>query len=262
MKALRLRRLFADGRILLTPLDHGVTMGPIPGLADLQQTVADLVESGQINAVVMHRGTLEAVSPLLARTSQVASILHLHGSVGFGPNADRKVLVSSVEDALRLGADGVSVHINLGGPRDDEMLAELGAVGSACQRWGMPLLAMMYIRGGPPPEDLCAAQATATRAAWELGADLVKIAYSGDREGFSRVVSGVGIPVVAAGGPFREDARAFLGDVRDALDAGAAGLAVGRNVFQRPDRIPFIRAMARMLHEGATVADVLPGLEG
>ncbi len=261
MKSLRLRRWFREGRLLLTPLDHGVTLGPIPGLVDLRQTVSDLVASDAVDAVVMHKGTLRALAPVLADAPKLAAVMHLHGSVGFGPRADRKVLTSTVEDALQLGADGVSVHINLGSAHDAEVLAELGHVGSACQRWGMPLLAMMYIRGDRVPDGLSAARATATRVAWELGADVVKLSYSGDREGFARAVSGVEIPVIAAGGPLREDAAAFLGDVRDALDAGAAGLAIGRNVFQRSERIRYVQALSRMVHEGAGVADVLPGLE-
>ncbi len=138
------------------------------------------------------------------------------------------------------------------------MLRDLGEVASTCQQWGMPLLAMMYVRGEMPLEARAQAQVTAARVAWELGADVVKLAYAGHEATFAEAVAGVGIPVVAAGGPYRSDTASVLADTRAALDAGAAGLAIGRNVFQHPERIRFARAVAALVHQDATPEDAWP----
>ncbi len=112
MKTLRLRRFLpARGqRIILTPLDHGVSLGPIPGLTDVEATLRVLAKMGKVRGVILHKGTLESCAHELAKMPSMATVLHLSGSVGLSPDSDWKWLVPSVEDALRLGADAVSVH--------------------------------------------------------------------------------------------------------------------------------------------------------
>src|SRR5690606_34775819 len=115
---------------------------------------------------------------------------------------NHKVLVTSVEKALKLGADAVSVHVNVGSEREPEMLIKLGTVAEICDDWGMPLIAMMYPRGEKikdehDPEVV----KLAARAGAELGADIIKTNYTGDPETFREVVKGCPVPVVIAGGP-------------------------------------------------------------
>ena len=195
MNTLRLRKLLHGGRTLLTPLDHGVAMGPIPGIARIRETVTELIEIDGVNAIVFHPGSLGLCMELLAPAPGVGTILHLNASANLSPQPNRKVMTATVEDALRLGADGVSVHINLGNPHDGEMLADLGAVAGTCRHWGMPLLAMIYVRGdGQDPLDP-AANAAAARVAMELGADLIKVAHPGTSSGCAQVVDAVDVPV-------------------------------------------------------------------
>ncbi|MEE2827835.1 MAG: 2-amino-3,7-dideoxy-D-threo-hept-6-ulosonate synthase [Myxococcota bacterium] len=262
MKDLRLRRCFREDRTLMVPLDHGMTQGPLVGLQDLEATVQDLVESRVVDVVVLHKGPFEAVAPILARSPEIATILHLSASVDLSPDPDRKVVVSSVEDALRLGADGVSVHVNLGHSEDAAMLEEVGRVAGDCQRWGMPLLAMVYLRGGEEP--LCGAEAgsTAARVAWELGADAVKLDYTGSPESFAEVARSAPIPMLVAGGSTQDELPQLLGVYRDALEAGASGLSVGRNVFQRRERRSLLRALDRLVHDGAALDEALAAMEG
>ena len=261
MKDLRLRRCFRENRTLMVPLDHGMTQGPVVGLQALEETVEDLVASGVVDAVVLHKGTLEAMAPVLSRSSEIATVLHLSAAVDLSPDPDRKVVVSSVEDALRLGADGVSVHLNLGHPDDAAMLEEVGRVAGDCQRWGMPLLAMVYLRGGDQPIEGGEAAAIAARVAWELGADAVKLDYPGSPESFAEVTRAAAIPTLVAGGSTRDEVPELLRVYSEALKAGAAGLSVGRNVFQRPERRAFLRALDRLVHHGASVEDALAAME-
>jgi len=137
---------------------------------------------------------------------------------------------------VRIGADAVSVHVNLGGQYENEMMEQMGAISSQCMEFGMPLLAMMYPRGENIKDqfDIDAIKKCA-RVGAELGADIVKTNYTGDIESFSEVVKGCGVPVVIAGGAKMDSEQALLDVVRDAMKAGAAGVSIGRNVFQHED---------------------------
>ncbi len=248
-KALRLKRLFSkgDGRLVVFPLDHGVTFGPIPGLRQLAGVIGMGVREG-VDAFVLHKGAmafLETIPPPLP-----AVLMHLSASTGIGASIRRKVLVGSVEEALCRGADGVSVHINLGGEHEPEMLRDLGSVGAACQRWQVPLLVMIYIRGihapSPVPDT---AVAHGARVAAELGADVIKIPLPDDVELLAEIANSFPVPVIMAGGSKEPDPRLFLGRVEQALDAGFSGVAVGRNVFQNEKPQCLLRCICSMVHK-------------
>jgi class I fructose-bisphosphate aldolase len=134
------------------------------------------------------------------------------------------------------------------------MLADMGRVAESCDNWGMPLLAMVYARGpqvsnGFAPEIV----AHCARVGVELGADIVKVPYTGDVESFSDVVAACCVPVVIAGGERMESTRDILQMVYDTLQAGGAGISVGRNVFQHPRRVALIKALRAIVHEDASV---------
>ena len=161
-----------------------------------------------------------------------------------------------------MGADGVSIHINLGANTEPAMLANLGEVSRKCTDWGMPLVAMMYTRG-PKISDSYGVDVTkhAARVGAELGADIVKCVYTGDPESFREVVDGCPVPVVIAGGEKMETDREILEMVSGSLEAGGKGVSIGRNAFQhdRPDKM--VAAIAKLVHENAPVDDALAFLE-
>ena len=243
------------GRAVIVPMDHGVTVGPIAGIENMREMVNAVAEGGA-NAVLGHMGL-----PLYGHRRygrDIGLILHLSGSTVWSPDPNAKVLVNSVENALRNGADGVSVHINIGAANEAVMLQDLGRVSVKCMEWGMVLLAMMYTRGPKiKSESDVEAVKHAARIAAELGADLVKVTYTGSPATFRKVVEGCPIPVFIAGGEKARNDREILETVRGALDAGGAGVCIGRNAFQhkRPDR--FIRAVCAMVHENASVKEGL-----
>ena len=146
-------------------------------------------------------------------------------------------------------------------PEDAGMLEEVGRVASDCQRWGMPLIAMVYLRGGEVIADESQAGAIAARVAWELGADAVKLDYSGEPESFAELVRSAPIPMLVAGGSVQDGIPQLLGVYREALQAGAAGLSVGRNVFQRSRRRAFLRALDCLVHRGGSVQEALAAME-
>lgn len=235
MKDLRLRRLRdpRSGRVVICPLDHGVAMGPIPGLADLAGTVAAVRD--HVDAFVIHKGQVPLLARELAAHPHVAVLVHLNASVQGSPRHPSKVMVTDVEEALALGADGVSVQLNLGCAGDDQMLAGLGAVAREARQLGVPLLAMVYPQAPGLRDDSVDDTMHAARVAVELGADLVKVSVPPVPGAIERIVAGAGVPVVVSGGPNQRNRDAVLQAVRDAVTGGASGVALGRNVFQDPE---------------------------
>ena len=252
-KKRRLRRIFrSDNRTVIVPMDHGVTLGPVKGLWNMQSIIYKLLLGG-VDAVVINRGIAKSVD-----AGNAGLIVHLSGISVHCPDPNNKVQICSVDDAVRLGADGVSVHINVGAKQEAQMLSTFGKVACECDDYGMPLLAMMYPRG-PNIKDSHAVDlvAHAARLGAELGADIVKTNYTGDVESFKEVISSCHIPVIIAGGPKMETSRDVLQMVKDSITAGGAGLSIGRNVFQHEDPAKIVMALSAIVHSEASVAEAL-----
>jgi len=233
-------------------MDHGVTLGPISGLQNMQAIVIKL-EAGQADAIIVHKGIAKNVS-----TNRVGLIVHLSASTNVGPDPTWKVQVGSVKEAVKLGADGVSVHINFGAVQEPQMLAKLGFVARDCEEYGLPLLAMMYPRGpNIKSEHDFEAVKHASRLGAELGADIVKTNYTGTIDSFKEVVRGCPVPILIAGGPKAKTDRDVLEMIYDSMQAGASGVSIGRNVFQHKDPTRMVKAVVSIVHENATVADAL-----
>lgn len=253
-RGLRLRRLFRHGdeRLVVVPLDHSVTDGPL-GSGHLNALLGQLAGTG-VDAVVLHKGSLRHVDHRWFR--DMSLIVHMSVSTRHAPDPDAKYLVAHVEEALRLGADAVSVHVNMGSLQEARQIADLAAVAEECDRWNVPLLAMVYARG-PQISDSRAPQllAHAATLAADLGADVVKIDYAGTPERMASVIGACPIPVIVAGGPRAADPETVLAYVSDALRGGAAGVAMGRNVFQADDPGWMATTVARLVHAAPHVPD-------
>jgi 2-amino-4,5-dihydroxy-6-oxo-7-(phosphooxy)heptanoate synthase len=255
-RQIRLRRLFRhDGdRLLLVPLDHPISDGPVTGGRRVDGLLGQLAAGGA-DAVVLHKGCLRHVDP--APFQWMSLVVHLSASTAHAPDPDAKYLVTSVKEALRLGADAVSVHVNLGSRDEARQIADLGRVAEACDRWNLPLLAMMYPRGpkilDPQAPDLVAHGAT---IAAELGADLVKIPWVGSVAAMAHLVSVCPVPLLVAGGPKQDSPNCLLGYVEEVLSSGVAGLAIGRNIFQSPNPMATARMIADRVHTPVTPTPV------
>ncbi len=207
---------------------------------------------------MVHRGVAKNVD-----TGRAGLIVHLSASTKIGPDPNYKVQVCSVNEAVRIGADAVSVHINVGAEQEDKMLAKLGEVADECDQYGMPLLAMMYPRG-PEIKNQHALDvvAHAARLGAELGADIIKTNYTGSIETFKDVVRGCHLPIIIAGGPKVETVREVLQMVQDSVKAGGAGLSIGRNVFQNENPTLMVKALSAIVHKKASVDESLKILGG
>jgi fructose-bisphosphate aldolase/2-amino-3,7-dideoxy-D-threo-hept-6-ulosonate synthase len=254
-KAIRLERIVNRNtrRTIIIPMDHGMGAGPIKGLIDMGQTV-DMVAEGGANAVLGHLGL--PIYGHRKKGKDIGLIIHLSASTSLGPNPNSKVLVTTVEEAIKIGADGVSVHINIGDEDEGQMLQDLAKVSREAREWGMPLLAMMYPRGKKIDDERNVKYVKhAARIAAELGVDIVKTNWTGSVETFKEVTSGCGAPVVIAGGPKVDIFKDVLQIIADSLEAGGVGVAMGRNVWQAKDPIATVKAIARIIHDNWSVEE-------
>jgi len=261
-KRIRIERILnrKTGRCVIVPMDHGVSVGPIPGIIDMTDTINE-VASGGANAVLMHKGMVGCGHRGYGK--DIGLIIHLSPSTSLGVDPDNKVLVTSVEKALKIGADAVSVHVNIGSEKEPEMLMKLGSIAEICDNWGMPLIAMMYPRGqNITNEHDVEVVKLAARAGAELGADIIKTNYTGDPDTFKEVIDGCPVPVVIAGGPMVETDRQLLEMVKNSVDVGGAGVAIGRNVFQARSPQKTTRAIAGIVHENLDIDEALKILNG
>lgn len=255
----RLRYLMngKSGRAFIVPMDHGISMGPIPGLYDMRETVESMAGTG-VNAVVVHKGLVRTIAPSLRQAPDLGLIVHLCASTSQAPDPNEKQLVCTVQEALALGADGVSVHVNIGAATEGQMLRDFAEVAEQCHELNVPLLAMIYPRGPKLRVQFSEAFNThCARVAYEIGADLVKVQYTGSPESFARVVKSVPIPAVIAGGPKMGSDREVLEMVWESLQAGGAGISIGRNVFGAENVPQLCRALAGILHENLSVQDAI-----
>jgi predicted phospho-2-dehydro-3-deoxyheptonate aldolase len=257
-KTRRLKRILQqDNRTVIVPMDHGVTIGPIQGITNMQQITNQLLK-GKVNAILVHKGIAKYID-----VGSAGLIVMLSGMSNLSPNINSKVQVCSVQEAIRIGADAVSVHVNVGAQDEDKMLANLGKVSDECDIYGMPLLAMMYARG-PKIQNEHAPDvvAHAARIGAELGADIIKANYTGNIDTFKTVIESCPVPVVIAGGPKCKTNQEILQTTHDSIKAGCAGLSIGRNVFQHDNPTLIVKALSAIVHEDASVEQALKILGG
>ncbi len=256
-KRIRMERIMNrnSGRTVIIPMDHGVTLGPMDGLVRMRETI-DAVVRGGANAIVIHKGLVEMGHPRSER--DLGLIVHLSASTKMAPDSNCKIMVCTVEEAIKLGADAVSVHVNLGAEDEKTMLRDLGAIAREAMEWGMPLLAMMYTRGPKVEREYDVRWVKhAARVGAELGADIVKVAYTGSPETFREVVEGCFVPVVIAGGEKMGSDLDILEMVEGSVAAGGAGVSIGRNVFQHKDPAAIVRAICKIVHHGSGMEERL-----
>ncbi len=260
-KRIRLERIIdrKSKRTVIVPMDHGLSMGPIAGLEDMT-SIINKIAAGGANAVVLHKGIIRAGHRGYGK--DLGLIIHLSGSTSLGPDPNSKVPVATVEEAISLGADAVSVHVNVGAENEPEQLQALGETAEICATWGIPLFAMMYPRGPKiknqhDPELV----AHAARVGAELGADIIKTVYTGNINTFQKVIRGCPVPVVIAGGPKMATPRDVLKMAEDAIKTGAIGVSIGRNVFQHRNPTAMTQALSRIVHEGVSVGRAMRELK-
>jgi len=248
---LRLRRLFgADGRTVTVALDQAVPRGVAPRLATIGTTFASIAE-GEPDAVTITKGL---AGPLLGgdRAPLPWILKASMFSVEFHPTYD--ATIATVQDAVRLGADAVAVGISAGSSNQVAMFEMLTRVVEEAHGWGLPVVCHAYPSGEMWGDRKGSTESVlyASRAAAELGTDIVKTWYTGSTAEFAKVVEGTPAIVVAAGGAPADSPLDVLKQAASVVEAGAHGMTAGRNIWQAPDPGKMVAALKAVIHGGDT----------
>lgn len=245
----RLAHLFAsDGKCLIVAMDHAGFMDkPLRGLAQPAPLIRQVVPAGA-DAFLLTLGSAMQCAAVLGRAGLWLSV-----------DAEPPLLDHIVETALRIGADGVKCLVYPWWNERSQSVAQFAALAAECRKWGVPVMAEVipggFVAGAEmrTPEKIAAG----ARVASEAGADVIKTFYTGDAESFRLVVEYCPVPLVVLGGERAANDRELLQSVRGALDAGAAGVAIGRNVWQHAHPAKITAALAAVIHRGVTADEAL-----
>ena len=243
-KQRRLNRILVgpDKRCLLIPMDHAPWLGPVAGI-DRPREITQQVIAGGANALLVTPGFLKCVHDVVP--SDVAIVLRVSVSAGLSAEALQEVPAVTAITALQHDVDAVAVSVFFGRGGEVSLIRWLGQLMQECAGYGIPVIAEMM-----PPADAFYDPikiAHAARIGMELGADIIKTNYSGDIAQFSQVVCSTVVPIIVAGGPSQSQGDDTLEVARDAVAAGAAGVAFGRRVWQAPDPEGAVRGLREVV---------------
>lgn len=264
-KKIRLGRIFnqKSQRMVLITIDHGVCINPMMEIADMKSVIREVIKGGP-DAILITPGMTRIVHEEFVGTN-TALMVRIDGTAtSIGPDLTNDELICSVEGALKLGADAVATFGVIGVTREAQLSAKIGFIAEECDCLGIPMLTEMVPgeilthqfktkakRKWPAkPEEV----QYAARVAAELGADIVKGYYTGDFKSFKEVIKYCPVPYVVLSGPASGDLKVFLEFVAKALDCGARGISVGRNVWTYKNPAAITRALCKIVHDGVSVS--------
>ncbi len=256
----RMNRIFKkDGRALIVALDHGLLDGPCYGLEDPAETIAKIAAGGA-DAVLTSYGIARRFARELAPLGLILRGDGAATNLGKSSDGPSSSLFFHVEDGLRLGVDAFVVTALPGSAKEEATLENLASMVGMAHRWGVPVLGEMVPGGfdSGPEHRTQENIAMAARIGIELGADFIKTPYVA---GFKAVTDACFRPVVILGGSKKGNEREMLQDIKAAVDAGGAGVAIGRNIFQADDPVAMTAAVAAILHQNASVEEAMALLE-
>jgi class I fructose-bisphosphate aldolase len=251
----RLQKIFAqDGRTVIVACDHAGFMGTVKGLEKPGQLITNVKEAG-VDAILTTKGIARAFSSEL---SNLGLILRADGGASMrSPVMGSLSIVCSVDEACSLGAHAVICMGMIGFPEEPSSLHNLAELTEDGLRCGMPVMAEMLVKPkegeSVTPQDI----GFAMRIGVELGADLIKASFARPVEDFRTALQACYRPTVVLGGEKAKDEREVLQGIADALEAGASGVAVGRNVWQHSNPAGICRALVALVHRGASVNEAM-----
>lgn len=251
-KSIRMNRILnkSDGRTVIVAVDHGGIAGPVKGIENPACVVRDCVAAGA-DAILATRGLVRASLGAWDRGTSI--ILRLTGGFTVLGGGFEEELICEPSTAIAYGADGVAMTVKFGHRREGDFTKQASLAVSDCELLGLPVMieAMAKMEGkkSNDPENI----RLAARAAQEIGADIVKTYYTGDPDSFRRVVEGCPVPIVILGGEKNDSLKSLFEDVYWSLQAGGAGIAIGRNIWAQGRTRAMVEAMSGLVHSGWTV---------
>jgi DhnA family fructose-bisphosphate aldolase class Ia len=255
-KNIRMNHIFRKdtGNSVCVAIDHGGIAGPMEGINNPYQLIDDCVKGGA-DCILTTRGFARTAGD--AWDKSLSLVMRLTGGFTVLGGRFEEELITSPETALTYGASGAAVTVKFGHAREGEFIKNGSLMADACNEWGLPLMVEAMAKG----KDLASTDPKgvklASRAAMEIGADLVKTYYTGSPDSFREVVEGCPVPIVILGGEKTDSINDVFSDVYYSMQAGARGIAIGRNIWQHKNTVAVVEAMAGLVHEGWTIDQAL-----
>lgn len=253
----RINHIFKpDGKTFILAMDHGSNFNVLPAMKDTGKLIRELASAGA-DSFLATIGMAEKFQDCFLGKGM---ILRVDGGVSYlGDHKKPMQIVADAEDSLRLGADAVITMSFPGSVHECEVLSNLATLAIDCHKWGLPVVAEALPYGFEKVENSRSPENVtfACRQSVELGADIVKTVYTGDQESFRNLTESVYAPVVILGGAKKVPEKELLTEIHDALEAGAAGIAMGRNIWGNEDPVHYAAAIARLIHENCSVESAL-----
>ncbi|ELY43878.1 class I fructose-bisphosphate aldolase [Natronorubrum sulfidifaciens] len=244
-----------DGKSLILAMDHGLEHGPVD-FKDVPEkldpaTVFETATHDAVTAMAVQKGVAEGYYP--SYEDDVNLLLKLNGTSNLWMGEPDSPVNCSVDYAAELGADAVGFTVYSGSNHEVEMFEEFRDAQESAREHDLPMVMWSYPRGQGLKNDTKPSTISyATRIALEVGADIAKVKYPGSKDAMAHAVKSAGdMKVVMSGGSKTSDYE-FLSTIEAVMDAGASGLAVGRNVWQREDPTQLLDALEKVIYEGET----------
>lgn len=256
----RMNRIFrSDKKTFIMAMDHGANFNVLPALKDPGKMIRDIAEAGA-DAFLTTVGMAEKFADDFMGKG---IILRIDGGVSFlGDRSKPLQTVVTVEDALRLGADSIITMGFPGSKFESETLSSLSRNIMDAHKWSVPVVSEALPRGFEGGDDSRTPEniTFACRQSVEFGADIIKTVYTGDQKSFRELTESVYAPVVILGGSKKVPERQLLQEIKDAMEAGAAGVAMGRNIWGHENPVRYAAAIAKLIHEDCSVDAALEEL--
>ena len=258
-KEVRMSRLVnpKSNKMMAITVDHATSRGiaPLTGLHHVQDTI-DKIILGRPDAMTLTKGIAEHC--MWNHAGEVAMLMKISNYSPVAPTKD--TIFGTVDEAIRMGADAVSMGCMTLGDFQGEQFEAIGRVSEECMRKGMPLIGHVYPKGeSVKPEDRTAWEniAYCVRSACELGMDIIKTTYTGDPESMAKVVATVPstFRIVIQGGDACKTLDDYLQMTREAMDCGVGGVTMGRFVWDYKDVTALVIALRYIIHEGYSVKE-------
>jgi len=250
-KEKKLKEIMKDGKALLLAFDHAVEHGPsaYEGIDLSPERIARIAVEGRVDGIIVHIGVAKKIKRMVGKLPIIVK-LTARTSLTTDENQIQQI-VTSVKEARDIGAKAIACTIYFGSDREAEMFKIFEEIKQDANKYKMPIFGFAYPRGKKlkskyDPDAI----RYAARVGAEIGFDVVKTYYTGDKESFSKVVKDCFVPVLVAGGPKISEEKDVLKIVEDIMSAGAAGVAIGRNIWMRKDEdaINLLKEIRRIVH--------------
>ncbi|MFZ3591611.1 3-hydroxy-5-phosphonooxypentane-2,4-dione thiolase [Bacillus sp. DJP31] len=240
----RLNKILPNGRAVMLAIDHGYFLGPITGLEKPGETVKDLL--AYTDSLYLTRGTLAACIP---DDTEKPMVLRVSGGPTVLNDLSNETIVTSLKEAVRHNVVGVGVSVFVGSENETKTITNLAHVVTEAHDYGIPVLGITAVGKELEKRDT-RFLALASRVVAEMGADIVKTYYC---DNFERVTSTCPVPIVIAGGPKFDTIREALDITYNAMNQGAAGVDMGRNIWQSSHPVAMIKAIHSIVKDGYSV---------